>query len=90
MERVLGGVIISVCFGTSFDAQNGKESRNVRLAEATSWRGGIGLAGPAGGVELGDLLPYVQWPAASGIVREEYRNESTLGKLIRRFRDEAP
>ena len=37
-----------------------------------------------------EILPYLQWHAASGIAREEYRNENTIRKLIRRFRDEAP
>jgi len=36
-----------------------------------------------------EILPYLQWQAASGIGREEYCNENTIRKLIRRFRDEA-
>jgi len=36
-----------------------------------------------------EILPYLQWQAAAGIAREEYRNENAIRKLIRRFRDEA-
>jgi len=36
-----------------------------------------------------EILPYLQWQAASGVAREEYCNENTIRKLIRRFRDEA-